>query len=43
MTNCLKSELRSAECSGEMLCVVDEKLGVFDVVFLTKFVKKPLR
>jgi len=43
MSISLKSEPGSAECSIEMLGVIDEKHGVFDVVFLTKFVKKLLR
>jgi len=25
-----------------MLCMIDEKLGGFNIMFLTKFVKKPL-
>lgn len=34
--NGLKSEASSLECGGEILGVIDEKHGVFDVVFLTK-------
>jgi len=43
MPNGLKSKPCSAECSSEMLSVIDEKHGVGDVVFLTKFLKKILR
>ena len=31
------------QCSSEMLCVIDEKHGIFNVVFLTNFSKKLLR
>jgi hypothetical protein len=33
----LKSEPCSVQCSVEMVCAIDEKHGVFDIVFLTKF------
>jgi len=29
------------ECSRKTLCTIDEKLGTLNIVFLTKFVKKP--
>jgi hypothetical protein len=33
----LKSEASSVKCSLEMLGAIDEKHGVFDIVFLTEF------
>jgi len=43
MSNGVKSEPRSAECSSEILGVIDEKHGVGDVVVLLKLLEKPLR
>lgn len=43
MSNSLKSEPNSTECSRWMLGVIDKKHGVGDVVFLTKFSQKLLR
>jgi hypothetical protein len=35
-----KSEAASSQCCLEMCCTIDEKHGVGDVVFLTKFSKE---
>jgi len=40
VANRLKSESCSSQCSGEVLCVIDEKHGIFNVVFLTKLSQK---
>jgi len=42
MAHRLKSETSSTECRREMLSMIDEKHGVFNVVFLLKLSQKLL-